>query len=114
MIATQYGRVEIAHFLLGQAGIEIDHVNDKGVTTLLIACAGEVALTHLSVNLISRSTKYAHLSVHSLSLLLHRKCIWLTISVNLSASLLLDIRTAILIYISYEYSRIFPQTDTLT
>ena len=49
MIATQYARVEIAHFLLGQAGIEIDHVNDKGVTTLLIACAGESALTNVPV-----------------------------------------------------------------
>ena len=42
MIATQHARIEIAHFLLSEIGIEIDRVNDKGVTTLFLACAGEI------------------------------------------------------------------------
>ena len=58
MIATQYARIEIAHFLLGQVGIEIDHVNDKGVTTLLIACAGEISLTKLQFNMIFRRSHH--------------------------------------------------------
>ena len=114
MIATQYARVEIAHFLLGQAGIEIDHVNDKGVTTLLIACAGKIALTDLSV-FVSRSNLSKHrISVQSLSLLQHQKCIWLTFPVIFLTSLLFDVRTARLIYVRYEYSRILPQMDMLT
>ena len=42
MIATQHARIEIAHFLLSEIGIEIDRVNDEGVTTLFLACAGEI------------------------------------------------------------------------
>ena len=41
MIATQYAQDEIANFLLNQDDIKIDHVNDNGVSTLLIACSGK-------------------------------------------------------------------------
>jgi hypothetical protein len=41
MIATQYAQDEIANFLLDQDDVKIDHVNDNGVSTLLIACSGK-------------------------------------------------------------------------
>jgi hypothetical protein len=41
MIATQYAHDEIANFLLDQDDVKIDHVNDNGVSTLLIACSGK-------------------------------------------------------------------------
>lgn len=61
MIATQHARIEIAHFLLSEIGIEIDRVNDKGVTALFVACAGEIFVPKSKgLNLISPGAKRVH------------------------------------------------------
>ena len=40
MIAIQYDKMEIVNYLLDFDKIHFDHVNDKGVTALLLACSG--------------------------------------------------------------------------
>ena len=41
MIAIQYDKMEIVNYLLDFDKIDFDHVNDKGVTALLLACSGK-------------------------------------------------------------------------
>ena len=41
MIAIQYDKIEIVNYLLDFDTIGFDHVNDKGVTALLLACSGD-------------------------------------------------------------------------
>ena len=56
MIATQYSKMEIAHYLMSRPNLRIDHVNDKGVTALLLACSGECLMGHFHVPTIDSMT----------------------------------------------------------
>ena len=39
MTAVQYGHIDVAEYLLAQPGVDVKHVNEKGATALLFACA---------------------------------------------------------------------------
>ena len=46
MTAIQYDKRDIAHYLLDQIDIDVDHINDYGVTALLLACSGKSATVY--------------------------------------------------------------------